>query len=467
MRRMDNLDRQSLRGFLHMVETEYPDELLRIRQTVESRFEMTAIVYELERSNKSPVVILEKINGYEMPVVANVAANRRLLAACLGVDPRDLPSAFRERCQKYIPCETVAQAAWNDIVIEGDALDLTKLPITLQFSVDAAPYITAGQISARDPVSGIDTTGFHRLMLKDKNRLGVSLHSRRRLYEFHRRAEEQGKSLPAVITIGTHPLHYMGSMVYAYPPNTRKFEIIGGLFGEPYRLARSGVDGLEVPAGAEIIIEGEILADVREPEGPFSEFTGYASYRSTQNVFVAKRVRMRSDAMYQAVISGMSRDHILVSCITREGEILNALRRNFPNVRAVHVPHTTCGAFMAFISLKKTAEGEPQMAVMATLGTELYTKYVIVVDDDVDVFDINDVMWAVATRVRAEKDIFFIPGAKAAVLDPTSDPENFTVTKMGIDATRPAGRDFAERLVISEEQRARARSILLAAGVKL
>ncbi|MGB9391828.1 MAG: UbiD family decarboxylase [Xanthobacteraceae bacterium] len=467
MHRMDNLDRQSLRGFLHMVETEYPDELLRIRQTVESRFEMTAIVYELERSNKSPVVILEKIDGYEMPVVANVAANRRLLAACLGVDPRDLPSAFRERCQKYIPCETVAQAAWNDIVIEGDALDLTKLPITLQFSVDAAPYITAGQISARDPVSGIDTTGFHRLMLKDKNRLGVSLHSRRRLYEFHRRAEEQGKSLPAVITIGTHPLHYMGSMVYAYPPNTRKFEIIGGLFGEPYRLARSGVDGLEVPAGAEIIIEGEILADVREPEGPFSEFTGYASYRSTQNVFVAKRVRMRSDAIYQTVISGMSRDHILVSCITREGEILNALRRNLPNVRAVHVPHTTCGAFMAFISLKKTAEGEPQMAVMATLGTELYTKYVIVVDDDVDVFDINDVMWAVATRVRAEKDIFFIPGAKAAVLDPTSDPENFTVTKMGIDATRPAGRDFAERLVISEEQRARARSILLASGVKL
>jgi 2,5-furandicarboxylate decarboxylase 1 len=467
MRQTGNLDRQSLRGFLHMVETEYPDELLRIKQTVEPRFEMTAIVYELERSNKNPVVILEKINGYEMQVVANVAANRRLLAACLGVDPRDLPNAFRERCQKYIPCETVGHAAWNDVIIEGDDLDLTKLPITLQFSVDAAPYITAGQISARDPVSGIDTTGFHRLMLKDKNRLGVSLHSRRRLYEFHRRAEEQGKSLPAVITIGTHPLHYMGSMVYAYPPNTRKFEIIGGLFGEPYRLARSGVDGLEVPAGAEIIIEGEILANVREPEGPFSEFTGYASYRSTQNVFVAKRVRMRGDAMYQAVISGMSRDHILVSCITREGEILNALRRNLPNVRAVHVPHTTCGAFVAFISLKKTADGEPQMAVMATLGTELYTKYVIVVDDDVDVFDINDVMWAVATRVRAEKDIFFIPGAKAAVLDPTSDPENFTVTKMGIDATRPAGRDFAERLVVSEEQRARARSILAAAGVKL
>jgi UbiD family decarboxylase len=304
-------------------------------------------------------------------------------------------------------------------------------------------------------------------MLKGKNRLGVSLHSRRRMYEFHRRAEEQGKSLPAVITIGTHPLHYMGSMVYAYPPNTRKFEIIGALFGEPYRLARCGVGDLEVPAGAEIVIEGEILAGVKEPEGPFSEFTGYASYRSTQNVFVAKRIRMRSDAIYQSVTSGMSKDHILVSCVTREGEIFNALQRNLPNVRAVHVPHTTCGGFMAFIAMKKTADGEPQMAIMATLGTELYTKYVIVVDDDVDIFDMNDVMWAVATRVRAEKDIFFIPGAKAAILDPTSDPQTFTVTKMGIDATRPMGRDFAERLVISEEQRARARIILGSAGLIL
>lgn len=463
----NNIDRQSLRGFLHMVEADYPDEFLRISEPIDQRFDMTAIVFELQRAGKSPVVLLEHVDGFDMPVVTNVAANRRLLAACLGVDARDLPAAFRDRCQHYIPCATVTEAAWNDVVIEADDVDLTKLPITLQFAVDGAPYITAGQISARDPRTGIDTTGFHRLMLKGRNRLGVSLHSRRRLYEFHRHAEEQGRSLPAVVTIGTHPLHYMGSMVYAYPPNTRKFEIIGGLFGAPYRLARCGVDELEVPAGAEIVIEGEILAGVHEPEGPFGEFTGYASYRSTQNVFVAKRIRMRGDAIFQSVTSGMSKDHILVSCITREGEIFNALKRNLPNVRAVHVPHTTCGAFMVFISMKKTAEGEPQMAAMATFGTELYTKYVIVVDDDVDVFDINDVMWALATRVRADRDIFFIPNAKSAILDPTSDPQTFTVTKMGIDATRPAGRDFAERLVIPEAQRTRARQILAKAGIVL
>jgi len=429
------------------------------------RFETTSVIFELDRAGKSPVVVFENVGGHTMPVVTNVAGNRKLLAACLGVPADDLPSAFRQRCQTYLPCEVVDHAAWDEIVLEGDDVDLTKLPIPLQFSVDGAPYITAGQISARDPISGVDTTGFHRLMLRGKNRLGVSLHSRRRMYEFHRRAEERGQSLPVAITIGTHPLHYMGSMVYAYPPNVRKFEIIGGLFGEPYRLARCGVQDLEVPAGAEMIIEGEILAGVHEPEGPFGEFTGYASYRSTQNVFVAHRIRMRRDAMFHSVTSGMSRDHILISCITREGEILNTIRRNLPNVRAVHVPHTTCGAFMAIVSMKKTAEGEPQMAIMATFGTELYTKYVIVVDEDVDIFNMNDVMWALATRVRAEKDIVFIPGAKGAILDPSSDPETFTLTKMGIDATKPSGRDFAERLVISDEQRARARSILESAGI--
>jgi len=458
-------DSQSLRGFLRLVETEYPDELLRVREPIDLRFDAAALVFELDHAGKSPVVVFENVRGNGMQLVTNVAGNRKLLAACLGVDPADLPTTFRERCQKYIACEVVDRGAWEDLVLEGDDVDLTKLPIPLQFKVDAAPYITAGQIVARDPMSGVDTTGFHRLMLKGKNRLGVSLHSRRRLYEFHRRAEERGQALPAAITLGTHPLHYMGSMVYAYPPHVRKFEIIGGLFGEPYRVARCGTADIEVPAGAEIVIEGEVLAHEREPEGPFSEFTGYASFRSTQNVFVAKRLRMRRDAIFHSVVSGMSQDHILVSCITREGEILNTLRRNLPNVKAVHVPHTTCGAFMAFISMKKTSAGEPQQAIMAALGTEFYTKYVIVVDDDVDVFNLADVMWAVATRVRAEKDIVFIPGAKGAILDPTSDAEDFTLTKMGIDATKPLGRDFAARLTISDEQQARVRGILARAGL--
>jgi 2,5-furandicarboxylate decarboxylase 1 len=456
---------QSLRGFLDMVETTYPEELVRVREPVSPRLDITSVVFEAEKAGRSPVFLFENVEGHAMPVVTNVAGNRKLLAAALGVDAAELPIAFRDRCQNYLPVEQINRAPWQEIVIEGDEIDLTRLPIPFHFSVDGAPYITAGQIAARHPETGVDTTGFHRLMLKGRNRLGVSLHSRRRMYHFHRAAAERGENLPAAITLGIHPLHYMGSMVYNYPPQVRKFEIIGGLFGAPYRVARCGTADLEVPAGAEIVIEGEILADEREPEGPFGEFTGYASYRSTENVFVAKRMQMRADAMFHSVVAGMSADHILISCITREGEILNTLRRNLPNVTAVHVPRITCGALMAVVQMKKMSPGEPQQAIMAALGAEFYTKCVVVVDEDVDIFDLSDVMWAVATRARADKDLVLIPGAKGAILDPTSDPQDFTLTKVGIDATRPSSRDFAQRLTIAPDVRERSRAILKSVGI--
>ena len=292
--RADNVDTQSLRGFLKMVETDYPDQILRIRETVDPRFAMTSVVFELERVGKNPVVIFDKPAGFKIPVVTNVAGNRKLLAACLGVEPRTCRPHSASAARNTSRANWSTDAAWNEVVIEGDDVDLTKLPIPLQFTVDGAPYITAGQISARDPVTGVDTTGFHRLMLKGKNRLGVSLHSRRRMYEFHRRAEERGR----VATRRDHDrdpsaaLHGLDGLRLS----TQCAEVRD--YRRPFRRAlpasrAAESSDLEVPAGAEIVIEGEILAGVREPEGPFGEFTGYASYRSTQNVFVAHRVRMR------------------------------------------------------------------------------------------------------------------------------------------------------------------------------
>lgn len=451
---------QTLRGFIANIEKNLPNEFLKIGTPVKRDLDITSTVFELERNGRSPLLFFENVEGFDLPVVTNVAGNRELLSVALDTPADKLPITYRERCQGYLPAETVNDAPWQDVMLEGDELDLRKLPIPHHFKVDAAPYITAGQIAARDPETGIDTIGFHRLMLKGKNKLGLSIHSRRRMFEFHRRAEERGEPLPAVITIGVHPVHYMGSMAYHYPPNVRKYDIIGALFQEPYRVAKSKTADIEVPAGAEIIIEGKILADTREPEGPFGEFTGYASYRSTENIFVADRIQMRTDAIFHSVASGTAADHILVSSISREAEILNSLKRNLPNVLAVHVPLCTVGALMAIVQMKKTAEGQPKQAIMAALGTEFYVKTVVVVDEDVDIFNLSDVMWAVSTRTRADKDVSLIHGAMGAILDPTSDPETHTLTKVGIDATKPSGKDFAERLYISDEQRARVRDIL-------
>tara|TARA_Y100000588_G_C14213920_1_gene907939 strand:+ start:293 stop:1675 length:1383 start_codon:yes stop_codon:yes gene_type:complete len=457
---------QSLRDFLKMVEQEFPEEYVRIKLPV-SREDITATVFELESSGKNPVVFFEDVKGFSHPIVTNIAGNRKLLAASLQVDPFDLPTVFKDRCQDYKPVIIEQNPPWEEVVFEGENVDLSQLPIPIHFPVDAAPYITAGQITARDPETGVDTTGFHRLMLNGKNKLGVSLHSRRRMYHFHKKAESRGESLPAAVAIGIHPIHYMGSMAYHFPPNIRKYEVIGGLFGEPYKVSSCSTNNLEVPFGAEIILEGEILVGVNEPEGPFGEFTGYASYRSTQNVFNVKKVQMRKDAIFHSIASGMSADHILISCVSREAEILNSLRRNLPNVKNVHVPSVTAGALLAIVSMEKTAEGQPQQAVMAALGTEFYCKCVVVVDDDVDIFNLSDVAWAIMTRTRAEKDIFFIPGAMGAILDPTSDPENHTLTKVGIDATKPKGKDFAERLFVSEQQKERVREILRSSGLQI
>lgn len=462
---LTDLDHQALRGYLRFAETNFPEEVLRIRSPVNPKIDTTAVCFELERVGKNPIVIFEKVVGHDMPIVTNISSNRRLIAASLGVSTAELALAYRERCLKPLPVETVDAAPWQEVVIEGEDIDLARLPIPWHFEIDAAPYITAGQITARDPDSGVDTTGFHRLMLSGRNRLGVSLHSRRRMYDYHRRAEARGEALPAVVTLGIHPLHHMGSMAYNYPPGVRKYEIIGGLFGESYRVTPCGTQGLEVPSGAEIVIEGEILANVHEPEGPFSEFTGYASHRSTQNVFVAKRIQMRRDAMFHSIVGGMSSDHILIGSITREGEILNALKRNLPNVVAVHVPRITCGGLMAIVSMRKALPGQPMQAIMAAMGTEYYAKIVVIVDDDVDIHDLSDVMWAVATRTRAEQDVVLIPGAMGAVLDPSADPQTFSVTKIGIDATKPPEREFADRLWIAPEDRERARGILEAAGL--
>jgi UbiD family decarboxylase len=458
---------QSMRGFLSMVERDFPDQFVRIAEPVSHEFDITAIVFELELSGRSPIVVFENVEGFEMPVVTNIAGNRRLLAGALGIASDDLPAAFQERCQNYIPVEVVSNAPWQEVVFEGNDVDLTRLPIPFHFEVDAAPYITAGQITARDPETGVDTTSFHRLMLKGKNRLGVSLHSRRRMYIYHQNAEARGENLPVAVAIGTHPFHYMGSMADSYPTEVRKYEIIGGFFGEPYRVVRCSTAGIEVAAGAEIVIEGEILADVHEPEGPFGEFTGYASYRSTENVFVAKRVSMRKDAMFHSIASGMSADHLVILGISREAEIRTTLQRSLPNVTGVHVPLNTAGALTAVIGMRKTEEGQPRQAIMTVLGTDSFVKCVVVVDDDVDIFNLSDVMWAVSTRVRAEEDIVFIPGAMGFILDPASHPETHTVTKVGVDATKPKGRDFAERLVIPDEQRARVRTIMERAGISL
>jgi UbiD family decarboxylase len=342
--------------------------------------------------------------------------------------------------------------------LTGPALDLATLPIPRYFPGDAGRYLTAGMLVARDPDTGVETEGYHRFQVKRRDRMGVSLHSRRRMFEYQRRAEAKGKALPCAVVLGLHPLVSMGSL--AYPPaDVGKFEVVGGLLGEPLQVAPCATIDLHVPASAEIVIEGEILPGLREPEGPFGEFTGYMSRRSTEHVFVAKAIAMRERPWFQSIGSGRAGDHITTLGLIREAEIANALARVIPNVRGVHVPLSGTSSFTAYVSIAQSRPGEAKHVIPIVLGVDHYVKLVIVVDDDIDVFDESDVLWAVATRMQADRDLVVISGSLGAMLDPSADDRGVTA-KLGIDATRPFGQSFAQKLVMSSEKMVWARELV-------
>src|SRR5207249_3408963 len=388
-----------------------------------------------------------RIAGYDMPIVCNVVASRRALAFALGVDERGLAAEYARRIKDHVKPVVVPDPPFRHRTVTGPAMDLAKLPIPRYFPGDAGRYLTAGMLVARDPDTGVETEGYHRFQLKGRDRMGVSLHSRRRMFEYQRRAEARGQALPCAVVLGLHPLVSMGSLAYP-PPDVGKFEVVGGLLGEPLEIAPCTTVDVHVPAAAEIVIEGEILPGVREPEGPFGEFTGYFSRRSTEHVFVARALALRERPWFQSIGSGRAGDHITTLGLIREAEILNALARVIPNVKAVHVPLSGTSAFTAYVSIRQSRPGEAKHVIPIALGVDHYVKLVIVVDDDIDVFDESDVLWAVATRMQPDRDLVIISGSLGALLDPSADERGVTA-KLGIDATRPFGEPFAEKLVMS------------------
>jgi 2,5-furandicarboxylate decarboxylase 1 len=443
---------QDLRSFVEQYEAAYPGSFVRVADPVCLDYEIQAVVSELERQRRFPILLFENIQGSNIPVITNVYANRRTFAHALGTDLQQLPTVYSRRLQEFTPPVVVDDPPFRHTILEGPDADLSRLPIPTYFPGDAAPYITAGMLVGRDPDTGVHTMGYHRFMFKGPDKLGVSLHSRRRMFEYQRRAEERGKNFECALVLGLHPLVGMGALSYP-PASVSKFEAVGGLFQEPMQIAACHSIDVMVPAWGEIVIEGEILAGTREKEGPFGEFTGYFSRRSTEHVFKVKAISMREKPWYQSISSGRAYDHVLPLAVLREAEILKAVSRVVPNVRAVHVPTSGAAAFTAFVSIRQTRPGEAKHVIPIVLGVDHYLKFVVVVDDDIDVLDESDVFWAIATRVQADRDLIVISGSLGAILDPSATDQGLTA-KFGIDATRPYGKEFGARLQMQPEKEA-------------
>jgi 2,5-furandicarboxylate decarboxylase 1 len=452
------MNKQDLRSFVDAYRNAYPNDVLHVKQQISLDRDVQAILLELERRRQYPIIIFENVVGSDIPIICNVYGSRRGFAFALGVNESEMPGEYAKRLNDFIEPVLVEDPPFKQQVLIGKDADLNKLPIPFFYPGDVAPYVTAGLLVAKDPDTGVETAGYHRLQYKAPDKFGVSLHSRRRMFEYHRRAEAKGQSLECSIAIGLHPI--LGMSALSYPPSDiSKWQVAGGLFREPLEVASCSTNDLKVPAWAEIVIEGEILPEVHEPEGPFGEFTGYFSRRSTKNVFKVNAINMREKPWFQAIGSGRVPDHILPLGILREAEVRKAVSRVIPNVKAVNIPMSGAGAFTAYVSMKQTRPGEARHAIPIVLGVDHYIKLVVIMDDDIDVFDESDVLWAIATRVQADKDLIIIPDSMGAILDPSATQQGITA-KMGIDATRPFGEEFGEKLLMSPEKEAWAREFV-------
>lgn len=450
---------QDLRSFMDQVEQEHPQEVVHIYEEIKPEYEISTLMMALEKAQRYPMCVFHNVTGHDIPVVTNILAPRQRLAQGLEVAPEDLAAEFSRRINQRIEPRIIENAPFRENAFFGEDVNLYNLPILTHFPIDAGPYITAGLVVAKDPETGVETAGYHRMQLKSKDKLGISFHSRQRLWEYFRRAEERGQSLEAAIVLGIHPNISMGSMALV-PYHLGKFGAMGGLFGAPLDIARCQSIDLYVPAYAEIVIEGEVLAGVREPEGPFAEFTNYACYRSTENVFKVKGIQYRTNPYFQDITPGFSAEHITIVGVQREGDVLNALNRTLPNVKNVHAPASACGLFHCYISMKKIAEGQAQQAIFTAFSVDHNLKCVVVVDEDVDLFDERQVLWAIATRLQADKGVSILPQhmGMGVTLDPSSD-ELSRSSKMGIDATKPLS-GFAPTVEISPEVQAQVRRFL-------
>ncbi len=420
---------QSLTAYLDLIERKKPEEIVVISRELNPAFELTALVVKLEREAKRrPVLICERVQGTKFPVLTNLHASRSRLALAMGAAPEDMLMTYLRAMDTPIPPRVVTSGPCKDVVLTGDRVNLYELPQILHHEGDAGPYVTAAISFAKDPSSETWNCAYNRLMIKGRDTTSIHLTAGKHLWEFQRIAESRGQALPVAFAIGVHPAIALGALAIGSIDEDER-AIMGALLGEPLELVKCETSGVLVPAHAEMIIEGEILPGARTPEGPFGEFTGYSLGERDREVFKVKAITHRAGAFFQD-IAVAHLDHMLLSTIPMEANLYRAVRAMVPSVKAVRVP----GPFTCYVSIEQRLPGQAKNAILAVLGADMYMKRVVVVDQDVDIFDDRQVTWALATRCQPDRDITIITHARGSDLDPSTKEDGYSA-KWGVDAT--------------------------------
>jgi 2,5-furandicarboxylate decarboxylase 1 len=404
-------------------------ELVDIRQAVDIRHIATLV----DQSDKA--LLFHDVIGYDMPAVSGIIRSRERAIMSMGcMSYPEIEQKLQRGIDQPIPPKYVETSAHKQVIKVDSEVDLFSLPIPMSSVYDGGPMITAGVTIAKDPEFGINS-GIYRFMVKEKNLTGIDIVTPNNMRLFAQRAYEAGRACPISISIGTHPFEIMGSGFRA-PLGVDEMAVAGGIRGAAVELAMCETIDLPCIADAEIVLEAEILpTGWVNPEGRFGEFTRLMGGLHWNPVVKVKTVTMRRDAIYYAL--HMPWENTWLAAPTRYQAIRRALKTAGVQVKDINVTLGGCAFWHAVVSIKKQA-GEGKNALLAALSV-MDLKHVVVVDDDIDVFDPMDVEWAIATRVQADRDVFIIPGARAKPLDPSLPitPPGVVPTgaKVGIDAT--------------------------------
>ena len=429
-----------LRGFIAYLQAEHPEHIVRITKEVDPRFGVSGILERLENDGQFPLVIFENVKGSDIPLVANMHASFERLRLALGMETggiREFLAECAAREANSIEPVIVETGPVHEVVMIGDEVDVEQLPLCTYHEKDAGKYITAGLSVMRDPETDINNVGIYRHMVHECNLLGIQLSETAHGKVIWNKYEKDGRPCPIAIVIGHHPAFFLGSLSFT-PLDTDELHIAGGMLQRPVQLVPCKTIPLEVPADAEIVLECEILPELRRNEAPFGEYPGTYGPQRLNPVLKVKAITRRAEPFYQNAFVGHA-DNLLLSGLIRSTFIEDTVRIACPTVKAVAVPRSGRHRFICYIAIQRMIEGEAKQAAMAAFVADPFLKFAIVVDEDVDITSDTEVMHAIATRVRADRDMFTVPFAKGSPLDPASyDPEHGShlVTKLGIDATR-------------------------------
>ena len=444
-----------LQDFLNDLSSNHPDEVFRVKEEVDINGLPSALALEMQHRNRFPVILLERLSGFDMPLVTNVFGSWDRILRLLGCSDGNYGAVW-ERIQKgRMKPVVVKNGPVKEVSVEKEALDVGRLPIPLHFQNDAGRYIAGGFQVALDPETGVPNLSYHRMQLKGKDKFGISLMSRGHVWDYFCRSEQNGKDLEMAVVIGAHPSILLGA-VAKVGIEVDEYEIGGALLGEPVELVKCETIDVYVPASAEIVIEGRVLAGEREPEGPFGEYTGYSGKGSTDTVFVVTAMTRRKEAIFLDNVGGNSADHLSLTRVTKEMMVFHHLKEIFPELKAIHYP-TSGVNFHCYLSMDIKMPGRARQALMHLFGLDHLVKLGIVVDADIDVSNEGQVLWSLATRVQARERVFVVPDSFCNVADPSA--RGVLSDKVGIDATSPLDGAH-ERLIVEPAALEQARKFL-------